>query len=215
MTRRIPRIPRQLLVLALLAGPVIGFGAYRLAAAVERDRAQVHLDRDVAAAALAIERELAADLEVLYALRQLFEAGGPVPRERFTAMAEPILARHTCLQALEWIPRIAHRSRHAHEQSGREGGLDGYTITERTVANSISLALKRTLVASATDTDTVTPSATVKPMPRECIFAGSSSGMILKTPDTLPGANALAVLMGSWARCSMGVSGGRNPALWQ
>jgi PAS domain S-box-containing protein len=140
MTRRIPRIPRQLLVLALLAGPVIGFGAYRLAAAVERDRAQVHLDRDVAAAALTIERELAADLEVLYALRQLFEAGGPVPRERFTAMAEPILARHTCLQALEWIPRIAHRSRHAHEQSGREGGLDGYTITELTVAGELVVA---------------------------------------------------------------------------
>jgi PAS domain S-box-containing protein len=140
MTRRIPRIPRQLLVLALLAGPVIGFGAYRLAAAAERDRAQVHLDRRVAAAALAIERELAADLEVLYALRPLFEADKAVPPERFAAVTTPILARHSCLQALEWIPRIAHGARHAHEQSSRENGFDGYTITERTVVGELAVA---------------------------------------------------------------------------
>jgi PAS domain S-box-containing protein len=140
MTRRIPRIPRQLLVLALLAGPVIGFGAYRFAAAVERDRAQVHLDRRVASAALAIERELAADLEVLYALRPLFEAGGPVPHERFAAVTAPILARHSCLQALEWIPRIAHGARNAHEQSWRGEGLGGYAITERTVTGELAVA---------------------------------------------------------------------------
>jgi len=140
MTRRIPHIPRQLLVLALLAGPVIGFGAYRLATAVERDRAQAHLDRRVAAAALAIERELAANLEVLYALRTLFEADGPVAHERFTAMAEPILARHSCLQALEWIPRTAHGSRHAHEKSRREDGFDGYTISERTESGELVAA---------------------------------------------------------------------------
>jgi PAS domain S-box-containing protein len=140
MTRRILHIPRQLLVLALLAGPVIGFGAYRLAAEVERDRAQAHLDRRVAAAALAIERELAADLEVLYALRPLFEAGGPVPRERFAAVTAPILARHSCLQALEWIPRTAHGSRHAHEQSRREDGFDGYTISERTESGELVAA---------------------------------------------------------------------------
>lgn len=140
MTRRIPHIPRQLLVLALLAGPVIGFGAYRLATAVERDRAQAHLDRRVAAAALAIERELAANLEVLYALRTLFEADGPVAHERFTAVAEPILARHSCLQALEWIPRTAHGSRHAHEKSRREDGFDGYTISERTESGELVAA---------------------------------------------------------------------------
>jgi len=140
MTRQIPRIPRQLLVLALLVGPVIGFGAYRFAAAVERDRAQVHLDRRIATAALAIERELAADLEVLYALRPLFEAGGPVPHERFAAVTAPILARHSCLLALEWIPRIAHGARHAHEQSWRERGFNGYTITERTVTGELAAA---------------------------------------------------------------------------
>jgi PAS domain S-box-containing protein len=140
MAIRIPRMPRGILILAVLAGPVIGFGAYRLATAVERDRAQVHLDRRVAAAALAIERELAADLESLFALKTLFEAGVPVTHDRFTAVAERILTRHPSLQALEWIPRIAHDSRHAHEQSRRGDGVHGYTITERAVTGEMVVA---------------------------------------------------------------------------
>jgi PAS domain S-box-containing protein len=132
MAFRIPHLSRSLLVLAVLAGPMIGIGAFRLATEVERDRAQAHLDRRVASAALAIERELAADLETVYALKALFEAGVPVTHERFTAVAERILTRHPSLQALEWIPRIAHGSRNAHEQSWREQGFDGYTITEQT-----------------------------------------------------------------------------------
>jgi PAS domain S-box-containing protein len=137
---RIPRIPRGFLILAVLVGPVIGVVAHRLAARVERDRAQAQLDRRVAAAALVIERKLAADLEVLYALRPLFESGAPVPPERFMAAAAPILARHPSLEALEWIPRIAHDVRNAFEQRQRENGFDGYTIYERTEAGEFVAA---------------------------------------------------------------------------
>ncbi len=132
MVIRIPRLVRSLLILSVLVGPAIGFGAFRLASEVERDRAQAHLGSRVGTAALAFERELAADLETLHALKALFEAGVPVTQDRFTAVAERILTRHPSLQALEWIPRIAHGSRRAHEQSRRENGLHGYTITERT-----------------------------------------------------------------------------------
>jgi PAS domain S-box-containing protein len=130
MAIRLPRFSRALLIIAVLAGPAIGVGTYRLATAVERDRAQAHLDRQVATGALAIERELAGELEVLYALRALFEAAGPVPPDRFTAVARPILARHPSLQALEWVPRIARGSREAHELSRREDGFQSYTISE-------------------------------------------------------------------------------------
>ncbi|MCW8985862.1 MAG: CHASE domain-containing protein, partial [Thermoanaerobaculales bacterium] len=143
MAIRIPRIPRGFIILAVLAGPVIGFGVYRLATGVERDRAQAHLDRRVASAALVIERELAADLETLYALKALFEAGVPVTHERFTAVAERILTRHPSLQALEWIPRIAHGSRRANEQSQHGNGLPGYTITEQTENGELVAAGER------------------------------------------------------------------------
>jgi PAS domain S-box-containing protein len=130
MPIRIPRIPLGLLVIAILMGPVVGLVASRLAADVERDRAQADLDRRVAAAALMIERELAANLEVLHALKYGFEASVPVTHERFTAMTGQALARRTSLQALEWIPRIARESRRSHEQSRRQNGVDGYTIRE-------------------------------------------------------------------------------------
>ena len=143
MAFRIPHLPRSLLVFAVLAGPMIGLGAFRLATEVERDRAQAHLDRRVASAALAIERELAAELETVYALKALFEAGVLVTHERFTAVAERILTRHPSLQALEWIPRIAHGSRNGHEESWREQGFDGYTITEQTENGELVAAGER------------------------------------------------------------------------
>jgi len=127
----------------LLAGPLIGFAVHRFASAVERDRTQVHLNRRVAAAALAIERELAADLEILYALRPLFEAGLPVLQDRFMSASDPILARHSSFQALEWIPKIAVGARHAHEQSRREDGFDGYTILEPGAAGELVVASDR------------------------------------------------------------------------
>ena len=140
MAFRFPRIPRGLLIFAVLAGPVIGFSAYRLATDVERERAQAQLDRRVAAAALVLERELSADLEVLYALRSAFETGVPVTDARFEALAVPILARHPSLQALEWIPRIASDSRRAHEQNRRDDGLDDYAITDHAPTGEMVVA---------------------------------------------------------------------------
>jgi PAS domain S-box-containing protein len=155
MAIRIPHVPRSLLVLAVLSGPMIGFGAFRLATGVERDRAQAHLDRRVASTALDIERELAADLEALYALKTIFEASGPVPHERFAAATAPILARRPSVQALEWIPRIAHDDRNSYEQKQRGKVFDGYTIVERTVSGEL---------VAADDRDWYYPVALVAPI---------------------------------------------------
>lgn len=128
---RVPRIPRNLIVVALLLGPVIGFSVYRLAASVERDRTRLQLEVHVANAAVAIDSELTADLEVLYALRSLFDLGAPVTREAFEHMARPFLARHPLLRGLEWIPRVGRAERRAHEQRMRADGYAGYTIREQ------------------------------------------------------------------------------------
>ena len=64
-----------------------------------------------------------------------------------------------------------------------------------TVGKSMGFPLKVTCVdsACACANSTVTPSLTVKPHPKECIFAGLSWAMILNSPDIFPGANALAI----------------------
>jgi PAS domain S-box-containing protein len=188
MAIRIRRIPPGLLILAVLAGPVIGFGTHHLASRVERDRAQAHLDRRAATAVLAIERELAADLESLYALKALFEAGVPVTHDRFTTVAERILARHPSLQALEWIPRVSQESRHAHEQSQRGDGIHGYTITERAMTGKLVVAGDREFYYPGTF---VAPSGSnevwigldlgADPLSREAIERAAATGEIALT----------------------------------
>jgi PAS domain S-box-containing protein len=190
---RFPRIRRALFILAVVAGPAIGISAYRLATEVERDRAQAQLDRRVAAAALALERELAADLEVLYALRSPFETGVPVTSQRFEALAQPILARHPSLQALEWVPRIGHATRDVHEQSRREDGFEGYTITERDATGKMVVAGNRewyypvALVAPITgNVRAIGFDLGSDPVRRKAIDRAAASGTIMLTdPVTL------------------------------
>jgi PAS domain S-box-containing protein len=141
----IPRIPRSLLFIAILAGPVIGLAVHRLAAEVERDLHLAHIDRRLAAAAAAIESELRADLEVLYGLQSLFEIGPPVTREHFASTARPSLDRHPSIHALEWAPRITKAERLTHERSVREEGLVGYSITERRATGEVAPAGERDL----------------------------------------------------------------------
>jgi PAS domain S-box-containing protein len=135
------RIHRGLLVLAVLAGPILGVVAHRQAREIESDRALAGLERQVSATAFAVEDAFAANLEVLYAFRSLFESGVPVPQERFTRVAMPILARRRCLQALEWIPRVGHSSRAAYEQS--DSGLGNDSITERAASGGLMAAGER------------------------------------------------------------------------
>jgi PAS domain S-box-containing protein len=155
MTIRVPRVPRSLLVLALLLGPVIGFSVYRLADDVEHDRAQLLLERRVGNAAVAIDSELTADLEVLYGLRSLFDLDVPVTRESFGHMARPFLARHPLLKGLEWIPSVGRAERQAHEQRMREEGVADYEIKEQ---------LPNGELVTAGDRDWYAPVAFVEPL---------------------------------------------------
>ena len=134
---RPPSIALTLIMIAAVAGPVIGVGIYRVAVGVEWDRTEAHLERRVAAAASAIEREVGADLEVLYALRSWFELDVPVTRQRFTMTAQPFLDRHPSIKALEWAPRIARDEQQSRERSARgnnppnDATLEHTTIDQR------------------------------------------------------------------------------------
>ena len=76
--------------------------------------------------------------------------------------------------------------------SMRTWAVVSFSTTECTVGKGISRPLNRTAVRLCLRAHTSTPSHTVNPRPRECILAGSSCGIILKTHEILPGAKALA-----------------------
>ncbi len=60
---------------------------------------------------LAIERELAADIELLHSIRAFYAGSSHVDRHEFSVFAHPLLERHKSVLALEYVPRIGHTNR--------------------------------------------------------------------------------------------------------
>lgn len=137
MPIRLRHVPRALFVSAMIVGLLVGFGVHRMAAKVELDRAQAHLELQTAAAAFAIDSHLTADLEVLFAVRSLFESGVPVTPEGFARIARSFLARNQNLLAVEWMPRVGREERHILEQQARDDIFNRGGITEQVVGTTL------------------------------------------------------------------------------
>lgn len=141
--RPTPRIPRRLLILAVLVGPVLGFAAHHRAVSVEREQALDHLAIRAAGVASAIESEIRADLEILYSLKFHLETIDSLTSAEFSRLAQPFLIRHTCTRALGWIPHVSRNARPEHEHRMREAGFPDYAINQRTSAGEIVAADER------------------------------------------------------------------------
>ncbi len=92
--------------------------------AIEHD---FHKDVDDKAAAL--ERELLLNIEVLFAIKGLFDSSDDVSSAEFNRIAHSFLVRHQDIQALEWAPKILENQRLAYEDSRRDEFPD-FDITE-------------------------------------------------------------------------------------
>lgn len=145
MARRLTRIPKRLLIPAVLLGPLVGFATYRSAAELEARQARAHLSLHAEHAASAVKSELRADLEVLYSLKSYFETVDSVTSDSFSAIARRVLERHSSIQALEWLPRVTRDARPAYEQGMRAAGHPDFTITERSPSGQLVTAGDREL----------------------------------------------------------------------
>jgi CHASE1-domain containing sensor protein len=78
-----------------------------------------------------LDLELRNNLEVLHSIKGLFDASDNVTREEFKNFATSVLKRHDDIQALEWIPLVAHADREQLEALARRDGLENFEIRER------------------------------------------------------------------------------------
>ncbi len=78
----------------------------------------------------ALRQQLEVDLEVIRGLQGLYDASVSVERNEFRAFTGPILARHSEIQALEWIPRVHKDQREEYEAMARADGLSDFHFTE-------------------------------------------------------------------------------------
>jgi len=127
-------LPRKLataaLAIAFPLGPLLGLGAYRVAARQETARVLEEFDHHLAQRLLLLEHEVLANVEVLHGLAALHGGHGALRSEDFDAFATAAIARHLGMQALEWAPRVRQQDRRAHEREAQLQGIRDYRIRE-------------------------------------------------------------------------------------
>lgn len=103
----------------------MGFSFYeKETKAIEQD-----FRKDVDDKAAALERELLLNIEVLFAIKGLFDSSSEVSPAEFNRIAHSFLVRHQDIQALEWAPKVTGGERAAYEEMKR-GEFPDFEITE-------------------------------------------------------------------------------------
>ncbi len=125
---------RRRVWLSVIAIGLLGCGlsatlSFRLRDA-ERATLDLEFRRIVDEQVASLEREMALNIEVLFAIHSLFAASDAVDNEVFATITRGILPRHQGIQALEWIPRILDSERGAAETARRDL-FPSFQITER------------------------------------------------------------------------------------
>ncbi|ACA85094.1 diguanylate cyclase domain-containing protein [Shewanella woodyi] len=126
-----------LLIAACFVG--IGFSAYMGFSLYEKESKVIEQDfrKDVDDKAAALEREILLNIEVLYAIKGLFDSSSEVTSQEFSRIARSFLVRHHDIQALEWVPKVTSDQREAFEAAQRRES-PGFEIIESEVEGMIS-----------------------------------------------------------------------------
>jgi len=82
-------------------------------------------------------------LQVLTELKAFYESTTSVDRNQFKGFTQPLLAYHSGLRALEWIPLVKDAQRETYRESARKDGLNNYRITERNNVGQLVRAERR------------------------------------------------------------------------
>lgn len=90
-----------------------------------------------------IRRNIDLNLQILDAVKALYNASSYVSREEFNAFVTPLLSNYKNLKAIEWVPYITHKQRQAYEQRARTDGLVDFTLTEIDPTGNMVLANER------------------------------------------------------------------------
>ncbi|MEC4727486.1 diguanylate cyclase [Shewanella sp. D64] len=108
---------KYILFIAILVG--VGFSVYIGRSLYNKESTAIELDfkKDVDDKAAALEREILLNIEVLHAIKGLFDSSSDVTSKEFNRIARSFLARHQDIQVLEWVPKVLSSQRVTFENS--------------------------------------------------------------------------------------------------
>ena len=118
------------LALLIAVGVGIALAGFAVVRGWERARLEAEFERRARGLAAAVEKGLASDLEVLYAIRALVEVSPEVDARAFRSFVQGSLRRNSNVQALSWNPRVRAGERAAYEAAGRRDAGAGFAVTE-------------------------------------------------------------------------------------
>jgi diguanylate cyclase (GGDEF)-like protein len=130
-TGRFAPRPLILLVVLVCAGLAASVGAFLDLRASERNRQQTALEQGAAERFGALQKVINEDLLALELLGRFYVGSQKVERNEFYEFTKPIPKHLSCLQALEWAPRVRETDRTGFEAEVRKAGFAGFEITER------------------------------------------------------------------------------------
>lgn len=90
-----------------------------------------------------LQRSIDACFEVLRSIGQLYGSAEWVGRQDFERFVQPVLLRHSSIQALEWLPRLQECDRPLFEQTIQAEGYPNFQVTERKADGQLTRATMR------------------------------------------------------------------------
>ncbi len=127
-----------MLFVGFTVSSLVAWGVYQY----EDSTIQLKFKNDVDEKIASIERELIVNLEVLYALKGLWDNSKAVSLSEFTGYSQAFLSRHKSIQALEWVPKVIHNQREKFSLA-RPLNKGVFDITERhEQGNMVSAAIR-------------------------------------------------------------------------
>lgn len=100
--------------------------------------------KEVNEKAVALERELMVNVEVLYAIKGLYNSSDQVTYAEYSRFAQSLLERHNDIQALEWVPKVSILQRDDMERIHQQF-FQNFEFTEKDDQGKLISAKRRTV----------------------------------------------------------------------
>jgi PAS domain S-box-containing protein len=113
------------------AGMLLSALVFTILRSLELNNAQASFNGVAQERLDALETNLKLTLNNLICVGALYDASPGIQRKQFDRLTMPLLAGNRAIQALEWIPRVANRSRQKYEEDARHDGYPAFQFTER------------------------------------------------------------------------------------
>ncbi|OOE62053.1 CHASE domain-containing protein [Salinivibrio kushneri] len=188
-----PRRAWSVIVLTALIG--VGFAALtaHLLYQKEQEAIRKELHKDVNNAAMALAREVNLGLELLYAVKNHFDAGHRLDARNFQPLTSGVLTRHPSFKSIEWVDIVMHHQRRHYVQGMEERGATSsqFNIVELDENNQLIPAQRRDMYFPLRFTSGENNEAAVigfdlgsTPVTRQALKTSFNTGVPVATPAT-------------------------------